>query len=92
MSPTAFSPEALQRMTDVYRRAVQELKLDRAPAQERDRLAIYIFSIGNTLDNPHRMLDRAVRMYLRTAPLDGLSISPQNNSATFHALERWATD
>jgi hypothetical protein len=67
MCPLAFSPEAVERMTDVYKRAVQELDLSRAPAHERDRLAVYILSIGK-LDDPHRMLDRAVRMYHRLAP------------------------
>ena len=51
------SPEAVERMTDVYKRAVQELDLSRAPAHERDRLAVYILSIGK-LDDPHRMLLR----------------------------------
>ena len=32
MCPLAFSPEAVERMTDVYKRAVQELDLSRAPA------------------------------------------------------------
>ena len=65
MSPTTyFSPEEIHRMTAVYERAVQELNLERAPGYERDRLAVYVLSIGNIQD-PNRMLDRAVRMYHR---------------------------
>ena len=86
MSHTAsFSSEAIQRMTDVYKRAVQELKLDRAPARERDRLAVYILSVGNTLDDPHRMLDRAVRMYRRAATLDGFPFTTTNASSDFES-------
>ena len=48
MCPLAFSPEAIERMTDVYKRAVQELDLSRAPAHERDRLAVYILSTENS--------------------------------------------
>ncbi len=71
MSPTTyFSPEEIHRMTAVYERAVQELNLERAPGYERDRLAVYVLSIGNIQD-PNRMLDRAVRMYHRVATLDG---------------------
>jgi len=62
-------------MTDVYRRAVQELKLERAPERERDRLAVYILSVGNTLDDTHRMLDRVVRMYRRAATLDAFPLT-----------------
>ena len=32
----SFSPEVIQRMTDVYKRAVQELKLDHASAHQHD--------------------------------------------------------
>ena len=61
MSPTTyFSPEEIHRMTAVYERAVQELNLERAPGHERDRLAVYVLSIGNIQD-PNQMLDRAVR-------------------------------
>ena len=71
MSPTTyFSPEEIHRLTAVYDRAVQELNLERAPGHERDRLAVYVLSIGNIQD-PNRMLDRAVRMYHRVAMLDG---------------------
>ena len=45
-------------MTDVYRRAVHELKLDGAPKKERDRLAVYFFAVGSSVDDPHRMRDR----------------------------------
>ena len=69
----SFSPEVIQRMTDVYKRAVQELKLDHASAHQHDRLAAYILSIGNTLDDPHRMLDRAVRMHQRVELMEGPS-------------------
>ena len=51
MSPTTyFSPEEIHRMTAVYERAVQELNLERAPGHERDRLAVYVLSIGNIQD------------------------------------------
>ena len=70
-------------MTDVDRRAVQERKLDRAPTCERDRLAVYILSLGNSLDDPHRMLDRVVRMHRRVAPREGESSFTANASTTF---------
>jgi hypothetical protein len=79
----SFSPETINRMTAVYNRAVQELKLERAPTHERDRLAVYILPIGNTLHDPNRMLDRAVRMYHRTAKLDGLPFTTANASSAF---------
>ena len=88
MSPTTyFSPEEIHRMTAVYERAVQELNLERAPGHERDRLAVYVLSIGNIQD-PNRMLDRAVRMYHRVATLDGppsrwsSPLSPSNRTSS----------
>ena len=78
-----ISPDAIQRMTVVYERAVQELKLDRASKHERDRLAVYILAVGTALKDPNRMLDRAIRMYHRLAKLDGLLFNVDNASATF---------
>jgi hypothetical protein len=94
MSPLApLSPEALERMTDVYRRAVHELKLDGAPKKERDRLAVYIFAIGS-VDDPHRMLDRAVRMYHRAATVHDLPEvwnTPKNAESNFEVIVALAT-
>jgi hypothetical protein len=82
MSPLApLSPEALELMTDVYRRAVHELKLDGAPKKERDRLAVYIFAVGSSVDDPHRMLDRAMRMYHRVATVHDLPVATGNASS-----------
>ena len=85
MSPTTyFSPEEIHRMTAVYERAVQELNLERGPGHERDRLAAYVLSIGNIQD-PNRMLDRAVRMYHRVARLDGPTLSLVPLSSIFES-------
>ena len=83
MSSAELSPDAIQRMTVVYERAVQELKLDRASKHERDRLAVYILAVGTALKDPNRMLDRAIRMYHRMAKLDGLLLNLNKASATF---------
>ena len=90
MSPTTyFSPEEIHRMTAVYERAVQELNLERAPGHERDRLAVYVLSIGNIQD-PNRMLDRAVRMYHRVARLDGPTLSLVPLSSIFESFRATA--
>lgn len=70
-SKEPLSPDAIQRMTNVYERALQELKLGHASQHERDRLAVYILAVGTVLKDPNRMLDRAVRMYHRTGRLNG---------------------
>ena len=71
MSPTTyFSPEAIHRMRPSMNVRCRN-SLERAPVHERDRLAVYILSIGNILQDPSRMLDRAVRMYHRVTRLDG---------------------
>jgi hypothetical protein len=86
MSPTTyFSPEEIHRMTAVYERAVQELNLERSPGHERDRLALYVLSIGNIQD-PNRMLDRAVRMYHRVARLDRRTLSLVPLSSIFESF------
>ena len=79
-----LSSDAIQRMTVVFERAVQELKLDRASKHDRDRLAVYILAVGTALTDPNRMLDRAVRMYHRVAKLDGLHfVATANASSAF---------
>jgi hypothetical protein len=61
-----YSPEAVGRMTAVYKRAVQELKIERASVFTHERLARCILSIGNTHTDPHRLLDQSIRLYLRS--------------------------
>ena len=75
-----LSSDTIQRMTVVFERAVQELKLDRASKHDRDRLAVYILAVGTALTDPNRMLDRAVRMYHRMARLEGALFSTANTS------------
>jgi hypothetical protein len=66
MSPPRFYlPETVERMTAVYKRVVQELKIEHASTIERERLARCVLSIGNTYANPHRLHDQSVRLYLR---------------------------
>ena len=60
-----FYPDVLARMSAVYKSAVKELKLEGAPAIERERLAICILSIGHCHSDKHRLLDRSVRLYIR---------------------------
>ena len=60
-----FYPDVLARMTAVYKSAVKELKLESAPAIERECLAICILSIGHSQSDKHRLLDRSVRLYIR---------------------------
>lgn len=57
-----YSPEAVRRMTTVYKRAVRELKLERVSIVEHERLASCILTIGNTYTDLHRLLDRAIRL------------------------------
>ena len=64
----SYSPEIIERMSAVYRNAVKELGLEKADSCERDRLALYILSIGKSVKDENRMLDRVVRMYQRSAP------------------------
>jgi hypothetical protein len=61
----AYWPETLELMTTVYELAVKELKLQRAPNRECERLAICILSVGNTYTDTHQLLDKSVRLYLR---------------------------
>lgn len=62
----AYLPDALERMTTVLQRAAQELNLARAPAAEKERLAVCILSIGNTYTDVNRLLEKSVRIYLRS--------------------------
>jgi hypothetical protein len=61
-----YSPETVGRMITVYKRAVQELKIERASVFTHERLARCILSIGNTHTDPHRLLDQSIRLYLRS--------------------------
>lgn len=66
MSPSRFyMPETVERMTAVYKRVVQELKMEHASIIERERLARCVLSIGNTYADPHRLQGQSVRLYLR---------------------------
>ena len=65
-----YSPETVGRMTAVYKRAVQELKIERASVVKHERLARCILSIGNTISDPHRLLDQSIRLYLRSATIN----------------------
>jgi hypothetical protein len=65
-----YSPETVGRMTAVYKRAVQELKIERASVVKHERLARCILSIGNTTSDPHCLLDRSIRLYLRSATMN----------------------
>jgi hypothetical protein len=67
----SYTPETIEKMAAVYTNAVKELGLEKADSCERDRLALYILSIGKSLENANRLLDRAVRMYQRGAPFLG---------------------
>ncbi len=76
-----YSPEALGRMTTAYERATRELKLERASVVEHERLARCILSIGNTYTDPHRLLDRSVRLYRRSPTM---SRRPRRTINTIH--------
>lgn len=66
-SSRSYAPETVGRMTTVYKRAIQELKIERASVVEHERLASCILSIGNTFTDPHRLLDQSIRLYLRSS-------------------------
>lgn len=65
-SSRAYLPEALDRMTTVLGRATQELNLASAPACEKERLASCILSVGNTYPDVNRLLEKSVRLDLRS--------------------------
>jgi hypothetical protein len=65
-SSRAYSPEALDRMTIVLERAAKELHLAGSPPAEKERLAVCILSVGNTYSDVNRLLEKSVRLYLRT--------------------------
>jgi hypothetical protein len=67
-SSRAYLPDALSRMTIVLERAAKELDLSGAPNSEKERLAACILSIGNTYQDVNRLLEKAVRIYLRSRP------------------------
>jgi hypothetical protein len=69
-------------MSAVYKRAVKKLGLQGADSCERDRLAIYILSISNSVKDANQMLDRAVRMYQRDAPYLGYRLGLGDALAT----------
>lgn len=64
-SSHAYQPETLERMSLVLERAAKELRLDGLPIAEKERLATCILSIGNSYADANRLLERAVRLYLR---------------------------
>jgi hypothetical protein len=61
----AYSPEALRRMSTVYRSAFQELRLQLASRAEQERLARCILALGNSHTDPHRLHAKAVQNYQR---------------------------
>jgi len=67
-SSRAYLPEVLDRMTIVLERATRELNLAGAPTSEKERLAACILSIGNTYPDVNRLLEKSVRLYLRSRP------------------------
>lgn len=77
-SSRAYLPDALDRMTVVLERATRELNLGGAPASEKERLAACILSIGNTYQDANRLLEKAVRIYLRSRPAPA---SPRHRNA-----------
>jgi hypothetical protein len=65
-SSRAYQPDALDRMTIVLERATRELRLGGLPVSEKERLATCILSIGNTYQDVNRLLEKSIRMYMRT--------------------------
>ncbi|MBY0559649.1 hypothetical protein [Hyphomicrobium sp.] len=80
-SSHAYQPEALERMTLVLARAAKELRLDGTRPGEIERLAACILSIGNRYSDVNRLLEKAVRLYLRAKPL-GVETSRRSRSET----------
>lgn len=71
MLPSSFYlPETIERMDAVYKRIIQELKMEHASIVERERLANCILDFGNITNDLHRLLDRSVRLYLRSAAMN----------------------
>ncbi|CAA2136864.1 hypothetical protein [Hyphomicrobium sp. ghe19] len=68
-SSHTYQPEALERMTLVLERAAKELRLDGSRPGEIERLATCILSIGNAYSDVNRLLEKAVRLYLRGGSL-----------------------
>ena len=80
-SSHVYQPEALERMTVVLERAARELRLDSTRPGEKERLANCILSIGNTYSDVNRLLEKAVRLYLRGSSL-GVEARRQIGSET----------
>ena len=80
-SSHVYQPEALERMTVVLERAARELRLDSTRPGEKERLASCILSIGNTYSDVNRLLEKAVRLYLRGSSL-GVEVRRQIGSET----------
>jgi hypothetical protein len=80
-SSRAYLPEAIDRMTIVLARATKELNLAGAPTCEKERLAACILSIGNTYRDVNRLLEKSVRIYLRSRPLPASSLRRAESSA-----------
>jgi hypothetical protein len=82
-SSRCYSPEALERMTIVLERAAKELNLAGSPPAEKERLAFCILSIGNTYSDINRLLEKSVRIYLRSRPI---AASPKQQRAETFAF------
>ncbi|SFV25847.1 hypothetical protein [Hyphomicrobium facile] len=80
-SSHVYQPEALERMTVVLERAARELRLDSTRPGEKERLASCILSIGNMYSDVNRLLEKAVRLYLRGSSL-GVETRRQIGSET----------
>ncbi len=83
-SSRAYLPDALDRMTIVLQRAAMELRLAGGPASERERLAACILSVGNTYTDVNRLLEKSVRLYLRSR--ERVPYQPQRNIEASYIL------
>jgi hypothetical protein len=84
-----YSPQAIERMAAVYKLAVKELKLERASIEEHERLAVCILSIGNTYDDPHRLLDKTIRLYVRSPRLNSRTLPMPGARRGIQGFEGW---
>jgi hypothetical protein len=85
MLPLCFySPETVERMATVYNRIFKELKIERSPIIERERLANCILYIGNTYTDPRSLYEQALYLYLgRPIARSGRSDSVTTKGAVF---------
>jgi hypothetical protein len=75
-----YSEAVVTRMGAVYKRAARELNLMIGPSREQEQLALCILALGNSIDNPNQLLDRAVRNYRRR------TLNPGARAADVHRL------